>query len=338
MPGAIPSRPGLVIWKSNAGIGWTTGLAGIILFYSLMRTEVRRMANGEIVKKTAYGFPPAVYDSGGAFTPAYEYLGKVEASSITYMSDGLRIKGFQVKPRGQGPFPCIIFNRGGNREFGAINPLVMTNLICRMASWGYFVVASQYRGGCGSEGKDEFGGADMGDVMSLFDVIDAEPCADPARIGMYGGSRGGMMTYLALARTTRVSAAVIRCGVSDLTNWSDDRKDMEVVYRELIPDFETGREEALRRRSAVYWTEKLVPATPILILQGTADWRVNPLSALRMGEMLLKKGHPFRLMMLEGADHGLTECVPERNRQAREWFDRFVMRRDPLPATAPHGD
>lgn len=199
------------------------------------------------------------------------------------------------------------------------------------------MVASQYRGGCGSEGQDEFGGADLGDVMSLFDLIDKEPSADPARIGMYGGSRGGMMSYLALARTSRVRAAVIRCGVSDLTNWTEDRKDMEEVYRDLIPDFETNREEALRKRSAVYWADTLCPTTPILILQGASDWRVNPLSALRMGEALQKKRHPFRLMMLEGADHGLTECIPERNRQTRDWFDRFVMRGEPLPDMVPHG-
>jgi dipeptidyl aminopeptidase/acylaminoacyl peptidase len=155
---------------------------------------------------------------------------------------------------------------------------------------------------------------------------------------MYGGSRGGMMTYLAMARTSRVGAAVIRCGVSDLTTWTDDRKDMEEVYRDLIPDFETDRENALRRRSAVYWVERVCPTTPILILQGTADWRVNPLSALRMGERLLQKGHPFRLMMLEGADHALSECIPERNRQVRDWFDRFLIRREALPVMTPHGD
>ena len=181
------------------------------------------MANGEIVERTAFEFASSVYEVGGRFAQGFDYLSQVEASSITYMSEGLRIKGFYVKPAGPGPFPCIIFNRGGNREFGSINPMVMANIICRMASWGYLVVASQYRGGCGSEGGDEFGGADIADVMSLFDLIDNDVCADSGRIGMYGGSRGGMMTYLAMAKTSRIRAAVIRCGVSDLTNWCDDR-------------------------------------------------------------------------------------------------------------------
>lgn len=296
------------------------------------------MKDGAIVERSAFQFPSSVYAPSGGFAEGYAYLADVEASCITYLSDGLKIKGFYVKPRGQGPFPCVVFNRGGNREFGSINPLVMANLICRMASWGYLVVASQYRGGCGSEGKDEFGGADIGDVMSLIALIDEDPCADPDRIGMYGGSRGGMMTYLALAKTARIGAAVIRCGVSDLTTWCDDRKDMEEVYRDLIPGFDADREEVLKQRSAVFWADKLCPATPILILHGTADWRVSPLSALRMGEILLRKRHPFRLMMLEGADHALSECIPERNRQTREWFDRFLVRREALPVMEPHGD
>lgn len=290
--------------------------------------------NGTIVERAPVDFSSSLPGP----TESQDYLDEIEASAITYMSEGLKIKGFYVKPRGSGPFPCIVFNRGGNREFGAINTRVLVNLICRMASWGYLVVASQYRGGCGSEGKDEFGGADLADVMSLFSLVDRDPCADPSRIGMYGGSRGGMMTYLALAKTDRVKAAVIRCGVSDLTTWTDDRKDMEEVYRDLIPGFDLDREGALRERSALYWAERLCPTTPILILQGASDWRVNPLSALRMGERLLGLGRPFRLEMLEGADHALSECIPERNRQTREWFDRFVLRGEVPPRTELHGD
>ena len=296
------------------------------------------MFDGEILEKTAYRFPPETQDAEGGFPERFAYLRTVEACDMTYLSGGYRIKGFYVKPSGRGPFPCIICNRGGNREFGSIGALAMMNLLCRMASWGYIVVASQYRGGCGSEGKDEFGGADLADVLNLFPLLDRDGFADPSRIGMYGGSRGGMMTYLALTKTDRVRAAVIRCGVSDLTNWAEDRKDMEEVYRDLIPDFDTRGPTSLAERSAVLWAERLCPTTPILIMQGTADWRVSPLSALRMGERLLELGRPFRLVMLEGADHALSECIPERNRQTREWFDRFVRDRSAMPDMSPHGD
>jgi dienelactone hydrolase len=71
------------------------------------------------------------------------------------------------------------------------------------------VVGSQYRGAAGSEGKDEFGGADLNDVMNLLPLLEALPNADPSRIGMAGFSRGALMTYLALTKTDRIKAAVV---------------------------------------------------------------------------------------------------------------------------------
>ncbi len=269
---------------------------------------------------------------------SYPYLGSIDSQEMTYASDGLRVKGFVARPVSGGPYPCVIYNRGGNREFAAITTDTVARLLCRIASWGYFVAASQYRGNAGGEGREQFGGDDVNDVMNLFPLLEMQPAADTRRIGMYGGSRGGMMTYLALTRTERIQAAVIRCGVADLTGWTEDRSDMQQVYEELIPGFSPGDESALKRRSAVYWAEKLCKTTPILLMQGTADWRVNPLSALRMAEALLKTRHPYRLVMFEGSDHTLNEHAEERDQLTRDWFDRFVRNRESLPNLEPHGD
>jgi len=298
-----------------------------------------RRTDGQILERRPFEYPPECYNPArGLLKRQHAYLETVEAQAITYRSDGLRINGFLVKPKQAGPHPCIICNRGGNRDFAVMDERAVIQLLCRIASWGYVVVASQYRGGGGSEGRDEFGGRDLEDVLNLFPLLDAESGADASRIGMYGGSRGGMMTYLALARTDRVRAAVVRCGVSDLTDWKEDRTDMEPVFRELIPGFDADAEAALVARSALRWAEKLDKSAPILLLQGTADWRVNPVSALRLAERLLAVRHPFRLVMLEGSDHALSEHIAELNRLAREWFDRFVKKRAPLPEMQPHGD
>jgi dipeptidyl aminopeptidase/acylaminoacyl peptidase len=295
--------------------------------------------DGQIIDRQPFKYPKECYEQEGrVLQPELQYLGSVEASNITYWSDGLRISGFLVKPSAGGPHPCIIYNRGGNRDFASIDARIVTQLLCRMASWGYVVVASQYRGHGINEGRDEFGGRDLDDVLNLFPLLDAEAGADASRIGMYGGSRGGMMTYLTLTRTARVRAAVVRCGVSDLTDWKEDRNDMEQVFRELIPGFDPADDTPLIARSAVRWADRLCKSTPLLMMQGTADWRVNPLSALRFAEQLLAAQHPFRLVMLEGSDHALTEHVPERDRLTREWFDRFVRNGSPLPDVRPHGD
>ena len=124
---------------------------------------VQAMNDGLILEQSAYAFPPSVYASGGGFPAEFGYLGGIEVSRIIYASDGLRIAGFLLAPPGPGPFPCLIYNRGGNREFGSIDDRVVVNLLYLIASWDYLDVASQYRGACGSEGRDEFGGADVDD-------------------------------------------------------------------------------------------------------------------------------------------------------------------------------
>lgn len=83
---------------------------------------------------------------------------KINVREITYLSDGLKIKGFVATPKNGKNLPVMIYNRGGNREFGSLDEFEIY-WMAKYANWGYVVIGSQYRGCCGSEGKDEFGGA-----------------------------------------------------------------------------------------------------------------------------------------------------------------------------------
>ena len=51
---------------------------------------------------------------------------------------------------------------------------------------------------------------------------------------------------------------------------------------------------------------------------------------------LFELGRPFRLIMYEGADHGLTEFRGEAHGEIRRWLDRYVRDREELPELAPH--
>jgi len=46
---------------------------------------------------------------------------------------------------------------------------------------------------------------------------------------------------------------------------------------------------------------------------------------------------PYRLLMMEGADHGMTEYKSEVNKLTREWFNRFLVQNEKLPVLTPHG-
>ena len=72
------------------------------------------------------------------------------------------------------------------------------------------------------------------------------------------------------------------------------------VYAELVPSFAENREAALAARSVIRWPETLHEKTPILILHGTADWRVDPSQALQLVTKLYEIKHPVRFVFFEG--------------------------------------
>jgi len=275
-------------------------------------------------------FANAGFDEDGfrlrySATDFERYQEGLEYLTIRYLSDGLEVAGHILKPKDtEGRrLPVIIYNRGGNRDLGRIEFETLYSHF-DLVLHGYVVVASQYRGCCGGGGRDEFGGRDIHDVLNLLPIIDSLPYTDPNRIGMFGWSRGGMMTYLALAETDRVAAAVVAAGPTDLLHAIDQRPDAEMLFSELIPDYETDKEPALIRRSALHWAERLPESTPILLLQGSADWRNDPSDVLKMALELQETGHPFRLVFYEGGDHGLTQYEPEVRELISNWFDRYL--------------
>ncbi|WP_192963669.1 alpha/beta hydrolase family protein [Phycobacter azelaicus] len=109
----------------------------------------------------------------------------------------------------------IIYNRGGYGTFGMLAPNLDFLQLVDLAAEGC-VVASQYRGTAGAPGHDGFGGEDVGDVLSLIDVLDRLESVDCGPYWGDGHSRGGLMTYLTVTRTNRIHAAVVMAGPTDL--------------------------------------------------------------------------------------------------------------------------
>jgi dipeptidyl aminopeptidase/acylaminoacyl peptidase len=130
-----------------------------------------------------------------------------------------------------------VYNRGGNREFGSIRTADLMEF-AGLALDGFVVLASQYRGNDGGEGAEEFGGADVADVLHLIALGRSLPEVDPDRIYMYGFSRGGMMTYLALKHGAKVRAAAVIGGPADLLSGLARRPEMEGEYRETMPEYD----------------------------------------------------------------------------------------------------
>lgn len=264
--------------------------------------------------------------------PAFSFVNDLEIRDITYLSDGLKVKGLLIKPKREGNYPCIIFNRGGNRDFGALTIAHATGSLGKLANEGYVVIASQYRGNAGGEGVEEFGGAEINDVLILPEVLKEVPGADVSNIGLYGWSRGGMMTFLALAKGIEVKAAAVGGAISDHFAGVADRPLMEEkVYAELIPDYVDNKEEALRKRSAIAWPDQIPKDIPILMLHGNADWRVKVEQCLKLALEFEKYRIPYRLKIFEGGDHGISNHKDEVFEEVKRWFDRFLKNGEAVP-------
>ena len=283
-------------------------------------------------------YPTLVKEGTSEWKQDYKYLDSIDVFGITYLSDGLKINGIIAKPKKTGNYPCIIFNRGGNRHAGALKVAHGAITLGQIAKEGYVVIASQYRGNAGSEGQEEFGGKDVNDVLILTKVLEEVKSADTNKVGMYGWSRGGMMTYIALTQTDKIKAAVVGGAVSDAYGTIKDRPSMEAnVFAELIPNYEENRVEELDKRSAVKWANKFSKKVPILMLHGNADWRVKPEQSLQLALEFEKYRIPYRLIMFEGGDHGISEHKSEVNKQVINWFDRFLKKNESTPIMQYHG-
>jgi len=264
---------------------------------------------------SVYSLPfPADYDG---------MLASVEVSEFFYRSDGLRVKGYMAQPRKPGKYPCIIYNRGGIGAFSSFNVPLAQRVLGEMASWGYVVITTQLRGNDGSEGREDFGGEDLADVLNLIPLMGKVPKADTSRIGMYGRSSGGMKTYLALARTDRIKAAVVIGASADLKHIQEVRPALDSLYATVIPGYRQHRERLLEERSMVCWPEKLNKKTPILLMHGAADWRVPAEESFVAAQALYKSGHPFRFVFFENDDHAISANRDEVNRLTRMWFGRM---------------
>ncbi len=233
--------------------------------------------------------------------PEEPFAGAVRLFSLFYRSDGLRVAGYLSVPKeADGPAPAVIFNRGGNREFGLLHP----NGVCRLSARGYVALGSQYRGNGGGEGQEEFGGAEINDVIALVDLCQRLPFVKQGGVYMQGHSRGGMTTYLCCARDSRIKAAAVGAGMSDCVLMYNSREQsMKDVFHDLVGGSPEQLPEAFRARSAVCWPEKIL--SPVLLCQGTDDWRVVPQQAYDMDAALTRAGKEHKLIVYPGADHSL---------------------------------
>ena len=113
---------------------------------------------------------------------------------------------------------------------------------------------------------------------------------------------------------------------------------MEIgVLSELIPNYAENKVIELEKRSAIKWADKFSKNVPILMLHGTSDWRVKPEQSLKLALEFEKYRIPYRLIMFEGGDHGISEHKKEVDEQVLNWFEKYLKNNVSKPNMEYHG-
>jgi dipeptidyl aminopeptidase/acylaminoacyl peptidase len=296
----------------------------------------------------------------GAQTRLTDFNGKLWAQlnltapdEINYKSfDGLNIQGWIQKPPDFDPhkkYPMILDIHGGPH---AAYGWVFDHEFQWMAAKGYVVLYVNPRGSTGY-GEDfaniiqyHYPGDDYRDLMIGVDELLKRGYVDEKKLGVTGGSGGGVLTDWTVTQTNRFAAAVSQRDISNWASWWYTA-DFTLFQPEWFkaPPFEDPQDYA--NRSAITFVKNI--QTPMLFVLGESDSRTPPDSG---GEQLFRAlkylKRPTAMVMFPRETHELSRSGEPWHRVERldyivGWFDEWLMgiphpEYDVKPHATPHAE
>ena len=246
-----------------------------------------------------------------------DYLAPVKAVKYP-SSDGLEIPAYLTLPKGVEAknLPVILFPHGGPwaRDAWGYNSFAQF-----LANRGYAVLQPNFRGSTGygkkflDAGNKEWGQKMQDDVTWGAKYLIAQGIADPKRVGIMGGSYGGYATLAGVTFTPDVYAAAVSIvGPSNLLTllesippyWEPVRK----IFYERMGDPNTPEGKAqLLRQSPLNAAAKI--KTPLFVIQGANDPRVNKRESDQIVIALRDRGFPVEYMVAPDEGHGFARPV-----------------------------
>src|SRR5213082_3276356 len=151
------------------------------------------------------------------------------------------------------------------------------------------------------------------DISNGVRYLIAQGIADPKRVGIMGGSYGGYATLAGVAFTPDLYAAAVSIvGPSNLLTLLNSIppywESIRTIFHERMgnPNTEAGKAQ-LVRQSPLNSASKI--KTPLLVVQGANDPRVNKAESEQIVIALRDRGFPVEYMLAPDEGHGFQRPV-----------------------------
>lgn len=313
------------------GIEWSPVMTADREAIAFLRSDARRQARaaiqtGAAAKDLAPESIPADFPEASLVEP--------EPVMIT-AADGMQIHGQLFHPRGEGGrHPAVIFFHGGSRRQMLLgwhyrpyynNAYAMNQYL---ASRGYVVLSVNYRSGIGY-GLDfrealnygATGASEFNDVLGAGLYLRSRPDVDPARIGLWGGSYGGYLTALGLARASDLFAAGV--DIHGVHDWNTE-------IRIWAPTYDPQKQQEAARLAFESSPMAYVKQwrSPVLLIQGDDDRNVPFSEMVTMVEALRKQGVDFEQIVFPDEIHDFLAHSTwlRAYHAAADFFDRRLRK------------
>ncbi|MEP7270686.1 MAG: S9 family peptidase [Acidobacteriota bacterium] len=265
----------------------------------------------------------------------FSQLNLTPAEEFWYTSfDGRKIQGWIQKPPGFDPsrkYPLILEIHGGPH---AAYGFTFTHEFQWMAAKGYVVLYTNPRGST-SYGQDfgniiqyNYPGDDYKDLMAGVDDLLKRGYIDAEKMGVTGGSGGGILTNWAVGHTTRFKAAVSQRSIADWAGfwYTADFSLFTPTWFRAAP-WEDPQD--FIARSPITFVKNIV--TPMMFIEGEADYRTPPANG---GEIMFRalkyRKIPTAMIRFPNESHELSRSGQPWHRVERlqhivNWFDKYLL-------------
>ena len=254
---------------------------------------------------------------------------------IVYASfDGRPIQAWVQKPPDFDPakkYPLILNIHGGpHSAYG----YVFDHEFQWLAAQGYVVLYPNPRGSS-SYGQEfgnviqyDFPGDDAKDLLAGVDEMLKRPWIDPQKLGVTGGSGGGILTNWIITQDQRFKAAVAQRSIADWTSfWYT--ADFTLFDASWFRGAPWEDPEDFARRSPITHVDRVT--TPLMLIEGEADLRTPPTAG---GEQMFRAlkylKRPVVMVRFPRESHELSRSGEpwhriERLRHIAGWFDKYLQ-------------